>query len=73
MKSITLRSALLGILLCITLVLATGCGAQLGETRAEGARRHSRISRINNAELMSDLDRMMLWDKPSRLTDKRIP
>jgi len=73
MKSISMRSVVLGLLLCAMIVLSTGCGAQLGETRAEGRRRHSRVSRINNQEMMSDLDRLLLWDKPSRLTDKRIP
>jgi hypothetical protein len=47
--------------------------AQLGETEAEGNRRHRRVFRIDQSELMSDLDRFMLLDEPSRLTDKRIP
>ncbi len=64
---------ILGLLLCVMTVIGLGCGAQLGETVAEGRRRHSRNTRINNATMMSDLDRMFLWDKPSRLTDKRIP
>ena len=73
MKSRSMQSVLLGVLLCMVILLVAGCGAQLGETRAEGSRRHSRVSRINNQAMMSDLDRLMLWDKPSRLTDKRIP
>jgi len=73
MKSISVRSILLGVLLCMMVVWLAGCGAQLGETRAEGSRRHNRVTRINNQEMMSDLDRTFLWDKPSRLTDKRIP
>ncbi len=47
--------------------------AQLGETEAEGRRRHLRNARINRQELMGDIDRAMLSDKPSKLTDKRIP
>jgi len=46
---------------------------QLGETKAEGHRRHKRALRINRQEFMADLDALMLLDKPSRLTDKRIP
>ena len=47
--------------------------AQLGETEAEGRRRHIRNDRINKQAFMRDLDRVMLLDKPSKLTDKRIP
>jgi hypothetical protein len=47
--------------------------AQLGETEAEGRRRHLRNARINRQELMADLDTLLLLDEPSRLTDRRIP
>ena len=47
--------------------------AQLGETEAEGRRRHLRNRRINQQQLMEDIDRVMMFDKPSKLTDKRIP
>ena len=47
--------------------------AQLGETEAEGRRRHIRAARINQQELMEDIDRALLLDKPSKLTGKRIP
>ena len=60
---------ILGVILCSFLC---GC-AQLGETTAEGRRRHIRTARINQQELMGDLDRVGLADKPSKLTDKRIP
>ena len=46
---------------------------QMGETAAEGRRRHIRNSRLNQQQLMADLDRFWLLDKPSKLTDKRIP
>ncbi|UCG47844.1 MAG: hypothetical protein JSU94_20495 [Phycisphaerales bacterium] len=46
---------------------------QLGETRAEGSRRHRRVLRINRQEMMADIDRLLLLDRPSKLTDKRIP
>jgi len=32
-----------------------------------------RALRINRQEMMADLDMLMLLDKPSKLTDKRIP
>ena len=50
-----------------------GAHAQPGETEAEGRRRHLRNERINQRTMMRDLDRIMLTDKPSKLTDKRIP
>jgi hypothetical protein len=52
-----------------------GCGSfsQPGETAAEGRRRHDRVARINKQELMMDIDKFLLLDKPSKLTDKRIP
>jgi len=55
------------------LFLPCGCSKQLGETRAEGDRRHRRVFRINNQEMMEDIDRVLLLDQPSRLTDKRVP
>ncbi|MHC4497583.1 MAG: hypothetical protein ACYS83_09755 [Planctomycetota bacterium] len=47
--------------------------AQLGETEAEGRRRHRRVKYINQQQLMADIDAFLLLDKPSKLTDKRIP
>lgn len=62
-------------LLCGLVFWLGGCKSyeQLGETTAEGRRRHLRTLRINRQEMMGDIDRAMLLDKPSKLTDKRIP
>jgi len=49
-----------------------GC-AQSGETKEEGQRRHIRNARINQEELMRDIDVFMLYDEPAPLTDKKIP
>jgi hypothetical protein len=70
-----LRSIILTIILCILVFLPCGCSFfnQLGETTAEGNRRHKRVLRINRQELMADIDRVFQLDKPSTLTDKRIP
>ena len=74
MKSVFLCKFVLGCVLGAIALLPIGCNtAQLGETEAEGNRRHRRVFRINQSELMADIDRFMLWDEPSRLTDKRIP
>ncbi len=71
-----LHSIILTIILCILVFLPCGCGGffnQLGETTAEGHRRHERVLRLNRQEMMADIDRVLLLDQPSRLTDKRIP
>jgi hypothetical protein len=56
-------------------VVPIGCKSsdQIGETVAEGSRRHKRVLRLNRNELMEDIDTFMLLDKPSKLTEKRIP
>jgi hypothetical protein len=49
-----------------------GC-SQPGETPAEVARRHNRVLRLDTEMMLSDIDRALLLDRPSSLTDKRIP
>ena len=64
----------LAIILCALIYVLSGCTfSQLGETRAEGHRRHVRNLRIDNQEMNSDIDKFLLLEKPSRLSDKRIP
>ncbi|HUW20335.1 MAG TPA: hypothetical protein VMW16_13635 [Sedimentisphaerales bacterium] len=64
----------LAFVLCVWVFLAGGCGswAQPGETEAEGQRRHMRNLAINQQEMMADIDKVLLFDKPSTLSDKRI-
>ena len=66
---------LLAVLLCTLVFWLGGCALleQPGETAAEGHRRHQRNLTINQQNLMSDIDRALLIDKPSKLTDKKIP
>jgi len=75
MKSVSVCKVILVIVLCALFLVPLGCRSydQLGETTAEGHRRHKRALRINRQEMMADLDMLMLLDKPSKLTDKRIP
>ena len=75
MKAVSVCKVILGIVLCVLFFLPLGCKSyeQMGETAAEGRRRHERTARINRQEFMEDLDTFMLLDKPSKLTDKRIP
>lgn len=70
-----IRNVALTIILGAMVSLACGCSSyeQPGETAAEGRRRHKRVARINRQEMMADIDRFLLLDRPSRLTDRRIP
>lgn len=62
-------------ILCGMVLLLWGCSSyeQPGETAAEGSRRHQRVLRINQQEMMTDIDRALLLDQPRKLTDLRIP
>jgi hypothetical protein len=72
-------SAMLVVCLCNLLILLGGCmhsvtdSSQPGETMAEGSRRHDRINRIQQQEMMRDIDHMFLYDKPSGLDEMVYP
>jgi hypothetical protein len=75
-KSLVFGCSALAVVLCAFVFLFGGCGSwssQPGETAAEGRRRHIRAQAINQHEMMEDLDRALLLDRPSKLSDKRIP
>jgi len=75
MKGVSVREVILSIILCVLVLLPLGCGswAQPGETAVEARRRHKRVLSINCQEMMADIDKVLLLDEPSKLTDKRIP
>jgi len=76
MRSVSVLACkvVLAVILCVLVLLACGCASdQLGETSAEGRRRHQRNLRLNRQEMTADIDMVLLLDKPSKLTDKRIP
>jgi len=76
MKSVSgsVCKVILAVALFVLVFISFGCSSsQLGETAAEGHRRHQRVVRINQQEMMADMDKTILLDEPSKLTDKRIP
>lgn len=62
-------------LLYALILFTIGCEsyAQMGETEAEGRRRHIRNFRIAQQQLMEDINTFWLIDEPCRLNEKRIP
>ncbi|MDH7600245.1 MAG: hypothetical protein QHH07_11530 [Sedimentisphaerales bacterium] len=54
-------------------IVGTGCGGGLGETAAEASRRRERIVQINLREMITDIDRVLMLDEPSRLTERDLP
>jgi hypothetical protein len=62
-----------GTLAVLTAGSEAGAFAQVGETEAEVHRRHIRNNRVNQQEMMTDIDKFLLRDKPSKLSRMRIP
>lgn len=75
MKTVSVWKVIQVVILCALFLVPLGCRSydQMGETAAEGHRRHKRVLRLNRQGMMEDLDTFMLLDRPSKLTDKRIP
>ncbi len=61
--------------LCSLIFMLCGCGlgGPPGETVKEADRKHKRNLRVNRQEMVADMEKVLLIDKPSRLNDKRIP
>lgn len=69
----SLRLLTVGVAFVLGLVLS-GCNwQQPGETSKEVSRGHARTLRLNTQQMTADIDSVLLLDKPSTLTDKRIP
>jgi hypothetical protein len=73
-RSFRLRLFTLVAGLYVCMLLLAGCATrQPGETAAEVSRRHHRMGSLNSQMMMADIDKFLLLDKPSMLTDRRIP
>lgn len=74
---------ILGVVLCGLLVSVSGCKCfpafwhkgceQMGESQAQGRRRHIDTARIHRQQLNEEIDEFFMIDEPSRLTEKRLP
>ena len=72
--SVSVCKVILVVVLLALVFTIFGCNtSQPGETVAEGSRRHDRVARIKQQEMMSDIDTFLLTDQPSKLTKKRVP
>lgn len=74
-RSLRLRLFTIGVgLLYVAVLLLAGCKTrQPGLTADEVSRRHKRAVDLNLQMMMSDIDKALLLDKPSMLTDRRLP
>jgi len=68
-----LRLFTLGVGLYLVTLLAGCATRQPGVTAAEVHRRHVRMNRMNVQMMMQDIDHFLLLDRPSMLTDRRLP
>ena len=66
---------ILACFLCVLIFCLTACSSweQPGETTAEGHRRHLRKLRIERQQIIQDVDRALMLDKPSELSYRRVP
>lgn len=73
--SVSACKVVLTVAFLVLAFMLPGCNSlsQPGETAAEGSRRHNRITRLNQQEMMADIDKTLMLDKPSKLSDKRLP
>ena len=72
-KGRTLRLFAWAVAVCFRALLLSGCWGRPGETAAEVNRRRARTIRLNHQMLRSDIEKALLLDQPSTLTDTRIP
>lgn len=70
---LNLRALALAFVLCALMLLPCGCGSYPGETAAEANRRHKRVVRTNTQAMRSDIDTVLMLDRPSHLSDRRLP
>lgn len=74
LSGLSWRVLTLAVLLGALVLVQSGCKtSQPGETAAEVNRRHKRTLRANSQQMQADIDRALHLDRPSHLTDRRLP
>ncbi|UCD52511.1 MAG: hypothetical protein JSW27_07715 [Phycisphaerales bacterium] len=72
-RGLTMRALALSFVLGVMVLWSCGCASYPGETVAEANRRHKRVLRTNTQMMMADIDMVLMLDRPSHLTDQRLP
>ena len=72
-RGLSLRALALAFVLGVMVLWSCGCASYPGETVAEANRRHKRVLRTNTQMMMADIDTVWMLDRPSHLTDQRLP
>jgi hypothetical protein len=69
------RVAAVSLVLSAAAVLAAGCGlfSHPGETASDVHNRHIRHFRVNQKQMMADVDEVLLIDEPTGLHELRLP
>jgi len=75
MKALNLRTLVLAVILGVLVLSTWGCKSWRtpGETSAEARRRRDRIVRANSEQMVSDMEAVLMLDRPSKLSDRRLP
>ena len=72
-RGLSTRTLALAFVLGVMVLWSCGCAAYPGETAAEANRRRKRVVRVNSQAMLADVDTVLMLDRPSHLTDKRLP
>jgi len=72
-RRLSVRALALSFVLGVLVLSFCGCASYPGETVAEANRRHKRVLRTNSQMMMADIDTVLMLDRPSHLTDQRLP
>lgn len=75
MVALNLRALALAFVLGVLVLSTVGCKSWTtpGETSAEARRRRDRIVRANSEQMVSDIEAVLMLDRPSKLSDRRLP
>lgn len=69
------RSWFTALLVLVFALALGGCShyAKPGETASERGLRHRSVFRVNGSQMMDDIDKVLMLDRPSGLSEYRLP